>query len=78
MSKPIAAASIAQVHFAKISGKDFAIKILRPGIEKKFNETVRSKFALACSSGTAALHLALMSLGLKKNDNVIIPKKKNG
>lgn len=42
-------------------------------IEKKFNETVRSKFALACSSGTAALHLALMSLGLKKNDNVIIP-----
>ena len=41
--------------------------------EKKFNETVRSKFAIACSSGTAALHLALMSLGLKKNDNVIIP-----
>ena len=38
MSKPIAAASIAQVHFAKIEVKNFAIKILRPGIEKKFNE----------------------------------------
>ena len=38
LSKPIAAASIAQVHFAKISGENFAIKILRPGIEKKFNE----------------------------------------
>ena len=34
LSKPIAAASIAQVHFAKISGENFAIKILRPGIEK--------------------------------------------
>ena len=38
LSKPIAAASIAQVHFAKIEGENFAIKILRPGIEKKFNE----------------------------------------
>ena len=38
LSKPIAAASIAQVHFAKIENENFAIKILRPGIEKKFNE----------------------------------------
>ena len=38
LTQPIAAASIAQVHFAKIDGKDFAIKILRPDIEKKFNE----------------------------------------
>ena len=34
LTQPIAAASIAQVHFAKIDGKDFAIKILRPDIEK--------------------------------------------
>ena len=27
LTQPIAAASIAQVHFAKIDGKDFAIKI---------------------------------------------------
>ena len=42
ISEPIAAASIAQVHFAKIdidgSEKDLAIKILRPDIQKIFNE----------------------------------------
>ncbi len=42
ISEPVAAASIAQVHFAKIKieGKDqqVAIKILRPEIEKLFNE----------------------------------------
>ena len=38
LTEPIAAASIAQVHFAKIDGENFAIKILRPDIEKKFNE----------------------------------------
>ena len=42
ISEPIAAASIAQVHIAKIKNenqnKDVAIKILRPDIEKLFNE----------------------------------------
>jgi ubiquinone biosynthesis protein len=38
LSEPIAAASIAQVHFADIDEKQFAIKILRPGIEKRFND----------------------------------------
>jgi len=42
ISDPIAAASIAQVHIAKIKNenqnKDVAIKILRPDIEKLFNE----------------------------------------
>lgn len=38
-------------------------------IEKKF----KSKFAISCSSGTAALHLSFLSIGLKKNDIVIMP-----
>ncbi|MDC3104185.1 2-polyprenylphenol 6-hydroxylase [Candidatus Pelagibacter bacterium] len=42
LSEPIAAASIAQVHIAKIKeeniDKEVAIKILRPDIEKLFNE----------------------------------------
>ena len=42
LSEPIAAASIAQVHLAKIKHEDqekqVAIKILRPDIEKLFNE----------------------------------------
>jgi len=40
LSEPIAAASIAQVHIAKIQNenKEVAIKILRPDIEKLFNE----------------------------------------
>ena len=52
ISEPIAAASIAQVHFAKISvsnnnKKDVAIKILRPNIEKIFNEELDALMLLA-------------------------------
>jgi len=51
ISKPIAAASIAQVHFAKINisgqSKEVAIKILRPNIEKIFNEELDALMLLA-------------------------------
>ena len=51
ISEPVAAASIAQVHFANInvSGqkKDVAIKILRPNIEKIFNEELDALMLLA-------------------------------
>ena len=51
ISEPVAAASIAQVHFANInvSGqkKDVAIKILRPNIEKLFNEELDAIMFLA-------------------------------
>ncbi|MEP1329214.1 2-polyprenylphenol 6-hydroxylase [Pseudophaeobacter sp.] len=41
-SEPIAAASIAQVHRARLteSGDDVAVKVLRPGIERAFNKDV--------------------------------------
>lgn len=41
--------------------------------EKKFCEYTKAKYSVSCSSGTAAIHLALEAIGLKKNDNVIIP-----
>lgn len=39
--------------------------------EKKFAKYVGRKYAIAVSSGTAGLHLAIKSLGIKKNDEVI-------
>lgn len=39
--------------------------------EKKLNSFCGSRYTCAVSSGTAALHLAILSLGIKKNDYVI-------
>ena len=41
--------------------------------EKKFANFIGHKYGIAVSSGTAALEIAVKSLGLKKNDEVIIP-----
>ena len=41
--------------------------------EKKFSQFTSSKYALAVSSCTAALHLAYFYLGISKNDEVIVP-----
>lgn len=39
--------------------------------EKKFATYIGSKYAIAVSSGTAALHLCALSLGIKKGDKII-------
>lgn len=41
--------------------------------ESAFAEKVGAPFAIACSSGTAALHLAMLALGLKEGDVAIVP-----
>ena len=41
--------------------------------ENKIAKYCETKYALACSSGTTALHLALISTGLKEDDEVIMP-----
>ncbi|OGC81057.1 MAG: DegT/DnrJ/EryC1/StrS aminotransferase [candidate division Zixibacteria bacterium RBG_16_43_9] len=41
--------------------------------ESKFARFVKAKYAVALSSGTAALHLALKSLDLKAGDEVLVP-----
>jgi len=41
--------------------------------EKRFAQFVGSRYAIAVTSGTAALFLGLKSMGIKKNDEVIVP-----
>ena len=41
--------------------------------EEKFAKYCNTRYALTTSSGTTALHLTLVSLGIEKNDEVIIP-----
>ena len=54
-------------NWLSINGKNTKI------FEKKFGILVNRKFTLAVQSGTAALHATLKGLGIKKNDNVIVP-----
>jgi len=42
--------------------------------EKNFSNYIDSKYALATSSCTGAIHLALLALGIKKGDEVIVPE----
>ena len=41
--------------------------------EHKISKFFKVKYAASCNSGTAALHLALMAIALKKNDVIIMP-----
>ena len=41
--------------------------------ESKLKKYTNSKYCVALSSGTSALHLALKVLGVKKDDEVIVP-----
>tara|TARA_B100001063_G_C16735946_1_gene542006 strand:- start:174 stop:1328 length:1155 start_codon:yes stop_codon:yes gene_type:complete len=41
--------------------------------EEKVSKFLKVKNAITCNSGTAALHLAFMAVGLKKNDVVVMP-----
>ena len=42
-----------------------------PAFERAFAERVETRFAVACSSGTAGLHVALNRLGLEPGDEVV-------
>jgi len=41
--------------------------------EKKFSKLVKSKYAIACISGTSALHVGLRLLKVGKGDEVLVP-----
>ena len=40
--------------------------------EKEFSKYIGKKYSISCSSGTSALHMSIISLGLKKNDEILI------
>ena len=46
---------------------------LKSFFEKNLSKFVNRKYACAVSSGTAALEIAVKSLGLNKNDEIIMP-----
>lgn len=40
-------------------------------LEREFSKYIGTKYAVACNSGTAALHIALLALGIKAGDETI-------
>ena len=41
--------------------------------EKDLSKYFNCKYSYVCSSGTAAIHLAMLSIGLKKDDIILMP-----
>lgn len=41
--------------------------------ENALNKYLKCKYSFTCSSGTAAIHLAFLSINLKKNDVILMP-----
>ena len=56
-----------------VKKKDFILGNNVNKFEKKFSILSKSKYAVGCATGTDALILALKSLNLKPNHEVIIP-----
>ena len=56
-----------------IENKDFILGKAVKNFENNFSNLSRIKYSVGCATGTDALILALKSLDLKKNDEVIVP-----
>jgi perosamine synthetase len=63
---------VAAVRKVLLSG-NFASGAMVEEFEKHFAEYVGSEYAIAVSSGTAALYIALESMGISKGDEVVVP-----
>jgi UDP-4-amino-4,6-dideoxy-N-acetyl-beta-L-altrosamine transaminase len=58
---------------AALRGELLTTGPLVPAFETAFAATVGAEHAVACSSGTAALHLALLALDVRPGEAVIVP-----
>lgn len=71
----------AQYHTIRNKAEPIVLDILRSGrycmgdyvssFEDKFSSYCRTKYSVACNSGTSALHMALLAAGVKEGDEVI-------
>jgi len=62
----------------RLTSKSYKLNQLTDGpilkkFEKEFSKLVGCKFAIGLSNGTSALHLSLLSLGIRKGDEVLVP-----
>ena len=65
--------SIRNQIFSSIKNKNFILGKSVNDFEKKFSNLSKHKYSVGCASGTDALILSLMSLSLKRDDEIIVP-----
>ena len=53
--------------------KEIAIGEFVKKFEKKISKLTRSKYVVTTNSGTSALHISCLLLGVRKNDEVLVP-----
>ena len=73
LSKPSFSAKINKNIDKVISSGNLIDGFYTNKFETKINNYFKTNYSIAVSSGTAALHLSLLSIGVKKFDEVIIP-----
>ena len=56
-----------------ISKNHIALGTFIRKFEKKISDFTKSKYVVATNSGTSALHISCLLLGVKKNDEVLVP-----
>ncbi|MBU0479218.1 DegT/DnrJ/EryC1/StrS aminotransferase family protein [bacterium] len=72
-SKPTLGVEEVKIMAETIASGDIAQGTLVQQFEKKTASFIGTKYAVALNCGTSALHLALLSLDIKNNNEVIIP-----
>ncbi|MEQ1828750.1 MAG: DegT/DnrJ/EryC1/StrS family aminotransferase [Pirellula sp.] len=75
---PVASADVTEIEEAYVTQAIRSSWISSTGpfidrFESEFAELCGTRYALSCSNGTTALHLALLGLGLRPGDEVIVP-----